>query len=138
MKEHRPPAPAIEQKEKTQRGEQVAQRVALLQNAGDQAAKPRRNLLHRQRRAHAPLAAHADSEERAQDQERPVAGRECGGDLDHGIEHEIDHERQAPAIAVGEKPEKKCADGPENQRHRDGERHLRVGAWNSLPMAVRQ
>ena len=52
--------------------------VTFLQQAGQHAAQPRRNFFHGERRAHAPLAAHADAEQRAQHQERGVIGREAG------------------------------------------------------------
>ncbi len=98
----------------------------MLQNAGCQAAEFGRNFFHGQRRAYAPFASHADSKESAQGQERPVAGRECGCDFDQRVEDEVDHERQAPAIAVGEQAEKKCADRAKYQRESDGKSHLGV------------
>ena len=117
--EHRPPAPALEQKEVAEGGQKVSQRVALLQQARKHAAQTRRDLLHGQRRANAPLPAHADSEKRAQNKERSISGRERGGDLDDGIKDEVGHQRRPATVTIGKQAEQKCADGPESERHRD-------------------
>ena len=126
QKEHRPPAPAVEEEQVTKGGQQVAQRIALLQYAGQHTAQPRRHLLHGQRRAHAPLSAHADAEQRAQDEEAGVGGCEAGGDFDGGVEDKIDHQRQAPPVAISQQAEQKSAHRPKGQRDGDGERNGRI------------
>ena len=50
-----------------------------------------------------------------------------GSDLEDRVEHEIDHERNAPAVAVREHAEDQCADRSEGERDRQGLRHLRIG-----------
>ncbi len=104
--EHRPPAPAREDEEVADAPRAGSRARSLPAGSPEKHAAPmRRHLLHRQRRADAPLAAHADAEQRAQDQERGVGGREPGRDLDDRVEDEIDHQRHAPAVAVGQQAE---------------------------------
>ena len=100
----------------------------MLFRSGDQTTQSRRHFFHRERSAYAPFTTHADSKKRPQHEERPVARRESGSNFNHRVENEIDHQRKAPAVAVGEKAEEKCADGSENERHRNRQRHLLVGA----------
>src|SRR5262249_46579099 len=75
---------------------------------------------------HAPLPAHADAEERAQDEELRVARREAGEELDEREVDDVRHERCAPAEAVGEHAEDHRADGTEDQRGRRREDDLRL------------
>ena len=67
--EHAAPADALEQEAEHQRRDQVAGRVALLQDARRDAARLGRQRLERERRADAPLAAHRDAVQRAQHDE---------------------------------------------------------------------
>ena len=57
-------------------------------------------MLESERHACGPLAAHADSEERAQDQKDGEIRRERGQELDRGIKNDVDHERNAPPEPV--------------------------------------
>ena len=100
--EHRAPPPAREHEEVTERGEEIAGGVALLQQPREHAPPPGRHLLHHERRSDAPLAAHPDAEQRAKHEERPVARCETGEHLDERIEDEVEHQRQASAVAVGQ------------------------------------
>ena len=75
---HRPPAPARKDEVETDRGQKVAERVSLLEQAGKKAAQPGWNLFHGERGAHAPLSAHADAEQRAQHEEGGETMREAG------------------------------------------------------------
>ncbi len=126
-------------KKYAQRREQIA-RARSLPAAGPTArrAMSRRHFLHRERRADAPFAAHADAEQRAQDQERRVVGREAGEHFDDREEDQVDHQRQPAAVAVGQQAEDERADRAERQR--DGDRPARcrdASCRNSLAMAVR-
>ena len=127
QEEERPPAEALEQEEVGDRRQQIASGVTLLQQSGQHAAQPRRNFLHGERRADAPLAAHADAEQRAQDHEGGVVGREPGSHLADGKKHQVDHQWKAAAVAVGEQSEKEGAHRPEGERRGDGKRDRRIG-----------
>src|SRR5260370_34453852 len=101
--------------------------VAMMEKAAEQAAQTRRLLRHRELRADAPLAAHPDAEQRAQHQECGVVGREPAQHFHNGIEDEIEHQRQTPAVAIGHKSEEERAYWPERERDGGSKRHLRVG-----------
>src|SRR5437660_479659 len=66
---HRPPAPCGEGEAVGNRGEQIAHRVSILQNAAKDASPAARARLHDERCSDAPFAAHADAIEDAQNQE---------------------------------------------------------------------
>src|SRR5438093_6040827 len=83
---------------------------------------PGGRLLHGERRTDAPLAAHADAEQRPEHEEAPVAGGEAGEYLDDRVEDEVDHERESAPVAIGEKAEEEGADRPEGERQGDRER----------------
>ena len=126
-KEHGAPAPARKNQVGTNRGQQIAQSIALLQDSGKQSSQPRRNFFHGERCADAPLAAHADAEQSAQNEKRGEAVREAGEHFDHGIEDEVDHQRQAAAVAIGHQSEDEGADGTKDESQRNGKRDLFVG-----------
>ena len=106
------------------RGQQVAERVALLQEAGEEAAPLARDLLHRQRGAEAPLAAHADAVEQPEhDQDREVR-RERAQEADGRVEQHVDDQRDPPPDPVRPEPEQQRADRPHQQRDRGQERDL--------------
>ena len=58
--------------------------------------------------------------------------REAGGHLDHGVEDEVDHQRQAAPVAIGHQSKDERAHRTEHQGKRDGESNLRVGAVKLL------
>ncbi len=99
------------------RGEQEAGGITALQDAGDDAARLRRNQFHRQRTAEAPFAAHRDAEQRAQRQEHPQARREGGERADHGIAGDVEHQRRLAPPLVADLAEDEGAD----EAHRQGE-----------------
>src|SRR6185312_14698315 len=105
QKKQRTPAEAREEKEVAHRSQQVARSVALLQKAAEQAAQPGRDLFHRERRAYSPLASHAHTEERAQDQKDGETGRESREHFNDGIEDQVQHKRQAPSVAIRKQAE---------------------------------
>lgn len=66
-------------------------------------------------------------EKGAEDEERKKCGREAGEELDRGGKREIGHERNATAVAVGEKSEDQSADGAQGQGDGESEGHADVG-----------
>ena len=123
--EHRSPSPFGKNKEVAARRQQVSDRVTLLQDSGENTSPFRRHFLHHERRADAPLAAHADAEQGPQDEECFVIGRQPGKDFHHGIKHEIQHQRKPSPVAVGQQSEDERADRPERECYRDGLRDFR-------------
>src|SRR6202011_3763653 len=80
---------------------------------------------HRERRAESPLAAHADSKKRAQDQEDREIRREGSEQLHHRIKDDVGHERNATAELVAEPTKHESANRPHHQCERDGESNFR-------------
>ena len=72
--------------------------------------------------ANAPLAAHADAEQRAQHQEGGVVGRQSGKHLTDGKEHQVDHQWKPAAVTVGKQAKEESAYRPKHQRRGDGKR----------------
>ena len=105
--------------------EQIAHRVAFLQQAGKQAAQPRRCGFERKRRTDAPLAAHADAEQHAQEQEHAVARRKAAQHRNDGVEHDVDHQRNAATEPIGHEAEHDRAERAHGKGHRDRQRDLR-------------
>ena len=102
------------------RGQQVSGGIARLQDAAEQAAPTARRALDHERRANAPITAHAHTIERAQNQECAVAGRERRHRRNHRKEQHARNERSAPSVAVGERAQHQRAQRTRDQRDRDG------------------
>ncbi len=64
--------PKLAEQSRGNRRQQISDRIAALQNPAEHSAPAHRRRFHRQRSAHAPLAAHADAEKSAQNQEHCV------------------------------------------------------------------
>ena len=79
----------------------------------------RRNGFHRQRGADAPFAAHRDAVQRAQHDQHGQIGREAGGELDHRIQQDVDHQGRPAAEAIGGAAEDEGADRPHRQGQQD-------------------
>ena len=107
------------------RRQQKSEGVALLQNPGEKAARLCRQRFHQERSAEAPLAAHPDSEKRAQDQEDREIRRERGQQFDRRIKDDVDHQRNATPESVAQKSEEQRAQRPEHQGEHAGERDFR-------------
>lgn len=75
-------------------------RITLLQKPAEDAAMFCRNFFHRQRDANAPLTAHHDSEDPAQDQKDRKIWREPGAQLHDSEQAEVHDHGDASAIAV--------------------------------------
>ena len=127
QREQPPPGQAQpgEHHQRRERGQQVAQRVALLEHAGEEPAPRRRDLLHGERRAQPPLAAHADPVEQAQHQQHREVRGERAEEPDDRVEAHVDEQRDPPARPVGPHPEDHGPDRAHHQRRGREERHLR-------------
>ena len=68
--EHSAPAHEAERRSVDQSRHQIAHRIAFLQQPGKKSAPFRGQRFERQRRAHAPFAAHRNSEQRPRDQRK--------------------------------------------------------------------
>ena len=112
--------------------EQIAERVALLQQTGEEPPPLDGNLLHRQRGTQTPLAAHADAIQQSQDDQHGEVRRERAQKADHRIEHHVDHQRQPPADPVGPEPEQQCADRAHEQGCGGQERDFGLGVVEGL------
>ena len=117
--EHAAPADIGKQHAIDDRGHEIAGRIAGLQQAGDEATGMRRNGFHRQRGADAPFAAHRDAVQRAQHDQHSQVRRKAGGELQHRIQQDVDHQRRPPAEAVGGAAENEGADRAHRQRQQD-------------------
>ncbi len=127
--DHEQPAPAdmgIEQAV-DDRGEEEAGRIARLQQARDQPARLGRDRFHGERRADAPFAAHGDTEEGAQDQQRREIGREAGSEIEYRVEDDVDHQGRPPPEMIGRPAEDQRTERAHAQGQRDGERDEPVG-----------
>ena len=127
QEEQRTPSPTIEKAEIAKRGQQVTERVALLQQARQHAAQAWRNFLHGERSTDSPLAAHPDAEERAQHQKAGEIRRETGGHFHHRIEDQVEHKRQPAPVAVRQQAEEKCAHRTKREGESERESHCLVG-----------
>ena len=125
-KKHRTPAPARKDKVETTRRQKIAESISLLQNARKKPAQPWRNLFHGERGTHAPLSAHADPEQSAQHQKSSETVRETRGDLDRRVKNQVDHQRNAASVTVGQQSENERAHGTKRQRQRNREGNLFV------------
>lgn len=119
--EHPAPAEVREDQVVDDRREQIAERVAFLQQPREGTAGVFGDRLHRERRTDAPLAAHRDAVERAQQDERGEVRRERRRELDDRIEDDVDHQRPAATVTIGGPAEDQRAEWPQHQRHRDRE-----------------
>src|SRR5579863_2028009 len=108
------------------RSKQITHRIAALENAGNQAARLRRNRFHGERAAETPFATHGDAKERAQNEENDEIGREGGERADDRVTNDVDHQRGLAADSIADPPENEGANKTgregEEQRPRDFER----------------
>ena len=96
--------------------------------------RPRRlggDALHGERGTDAPLAAHTDAVNSAQNQEDGVVWREAAQEFDDGKEHYIRHQRTASAVTIGQHAENHGADrthGESSGRRKNdlGSRHMKL------------
>lgn len=110
-----------------QGGQQIAECVALLQQPGEEPAPADGHLLHRQRGTQPPLAAHPDAIQQAQDHQYGEVRREGAQESDHRIQHHVDHERNAPADAIGPQPEQQRTHRAHRQSGRRDECDFSLG-----------
>src|SRR5438034_793087 len=103
--EHGAPSPCRQEKSRGNRGEQVADGITALQNPAEDSPPAHWRCFHRERRAHSPFAAHADAEQRAQDDKHSEVRRKAAEKLDDRKIDHVGHERDAAPVTVREKPE---------------------------------
>src|SRR5579875_4007130 len=75
-KKQGPPAKGGKDQKVSGGGQQIAQGIAFLEQPREETAAMGRHRFHRQRGSDAPFAAHADTIECAQEQERTIGGGE--------------------------------------------------------------
>ena len=96
-----------------------------MQDSGHQAARLRRDRLHRERAAEAPFAAHGDAEQRPQDQEHNEVRREGGERADDRVAEDVQHQGRLASPPVAEAAEDEGADEPHRQRQEERVGHRR-------------
>ena len=136
--EHGAPAEVGQNDASCDGGQQVSVGVAALQDAGEHAAPFHGSVFHGERCAHAPLSAHADAEQQAQDEEHGEVGSEAAEQFDGGEEDDVGHQRTAAAVAVGQHAEDQRADRAHGQRTGDGQNDLGLADVEVLRQRVEQ
>src|SRR5205814_4175896 len=116
-----------------QRGQEIAESIALLQNSGEQTARRGWQRFHGERRTQAPFAAHPDPKQGPQQQKRPEIGRERSQQFDDRIKNNVDHQRNAAAKSIAEPSKDKCPERAHHQGESNGEGNL----WDGSPEIVR-
>ena len=95
-------------------------------------------MFHRERRANAPLAAHADSEQESQDEEHGEVRSKATQQFDGGEENDVRHQRPATAVAVGHHAKDQCAYRTHGQRAGDRQHDGALGDVEMLRQYVEQ
>ena len=95
--------------------QQISHGISALQNSAENPSPTSGRRFHCERSAHSPLAAHADSKYRAQNEENCVIWRKSAEDLDHRKINDIGHEGNPAAVAVREETKQQCSDRPKRQ-----------------------
>src|ERR1700722_8938358 len=118
--EHSAPTYEAEHRSVNQGRDQVANRVAFLQQAGEKSAPFRRQSFKRQGCAYTPLPAHCDSEQCPRNQKNFQRRSKSGSKFEHGVSNDVHHQSNAATVAVGHHTEQESADGAERQGDKDG------------------
>ncbi len=116
------------------RGDQIARRIAFLQQAGEEAAILFGEGLKGESCADAPLAAHGNAEEGTQDEQGMHRSGEGAGQFQDRIAGHIEHQRGPAAELVRHGAEEKGAHRPECEGEEEGLRPPRsAGHGNPMP-----
>src|SRR6185437_3591805 len=107
--------------------QQITDGISALQNSRKNASPLIGSSLHRERSAYAPLAVHADSIDRAQDEEHRVVRRKSAQKFDDGEKNYIRHQRNAAPIAVSQQSENNGADWAHGQCRCNAENNIGFG-----------
>ncbi len=99
-----------------ERRQHESDRVARLQHPGRDPAQVRRPVLERQRHAGRPHAAHADSEERAEQEQHPIRRREPAEERKQRVPQDGKHQRTLAAPPIRGRAGADAADDAEEQR----------------------
>ncbi len=95
-------------------------------------------MLHHQRCADAPLAAHANPKQHSQYEEDGIVRRETAQELNGRKEQHIRHQRTAAAIAVGHHAEQQRANRTHRERSRDRQDDVALGNVEVRGQRVKQ
>src|SRR5438270_6168359 len=87
--EHGAPSPVRQDQTRSDRSQQISAGVTALDDATQESTPARRSALHGQGGAHPPLAAHAYSEQCAQNGEGGIVGRKAASDFHHREKNNI-------------------------------------------------
>ena len=123
-KEQSTPADVGKQEAKSGRRQNRSEGVALLQDAGESPAPFFGQCFKGQCRTDAPLAAHRDAKERAQNQQHVHRGREGAGQFNDRKTEDVGDQNRAAPVPVGEHAEDQRADRPESLRQKHGAEHV--------------
>ncbi len=102
------------------RSQQISRGISSLQNAAEQSAPTARRALNHERSADAPITAHANAIERAQNQKCRVARRKRRHRRNDRKEQHAGNQRAAPSVAIGERAQHQRAQRTRDQRNGDG------------------
>src|SRR5260370_32504842 len=116
-----------------ERGEQNTNGIALLQNSGEQTTCRRRQRFHCQGSAESPFAAHANSEECAQNQKDGKIRSKRRKQFNNRIKNDVRHQRDAPAEFVAEQTEDKRTQRAHHQCQRNSECDFRNRSPKIVP-----
>src|SRR5271156_2841694 len=107
----RAPAPAIEEREISDGGKQIPQRISLLQYARVESPLFGGHLFHGQGSTDAPLSTHDHAEKRAKNQKRKKCGRESGEELHETGKQEVGQQWCSAAVTIGQEAEYQSPEG---------------------------
>ena len=100
-------------------GRQIAHRIALLQQAGEEAPALLGQRLKGQSGAHAPFATHRYPKQRTEPVKTVQRCREGARQFEKGITGDVQHQCRTPPIFVGEHSKEESTDGPEGESQKE-------------------
>src|SRR5438477_10422285 len=115
---HRPPSPHRQQKSRGNRRQQIADRITTLQNSTQDSSQLHRSRFHRQRSAHSPFPAHANSKQRAQNQKHRKIRRETASQLNERKINHVSHQRNSSPISIRKQAKQQRSHGTHRQSRR--------------------
>src|SRR5207302_8906952 len=121
------PSPMRIDKPVRPRRQQESQRVALLQQSGNQPPPFCGDGFHVTRSSHATLASHSDDIEQAQDKKDPIVRSESGENFNQRVIQDVDNQRNAPPVAIRQQTEDNRSNPSRGEARSDGQRHRRDG-----------
>src|SRR6478672_7560129 len=107
-----------------QRGQEIAEGIALLQNSREQTTRLRRQRFHRERCTKTPFATHPDPEQGPQQQKRREIRGERGQQFDDRIKNNVDHQRYASSKSIAQPSKDEGTEWAHHQGDGDGKGDL--------------